>query len=359
MAKRRKLEAPSAADLTALEAEFRRETSPKGPLSAPIAQVAADTAQAADLRSAEEKAEIARNRSDAERLREAEGAGRLIAEIPLTDIDEGALIRDRMSMDGEELEELKRSIAAHGLRLPIEVFERQDPVDGKRYGLLSGYRRFMAVQGLHDLWDGDRYETIRAVVRDPGAMGGTFVAMVEENEVRADLSHFERGRISVLAAQEGAFLNTEAAVDALFATGSKAKRSKIRSFALIFEELGDMLVYPESLREKDGLKLATALRAGGESSIRDALAEAAPQTPEEELAALLAAIEAMTPAPVDAGRGGRPKRAATRSRTTDAGFRVDVEQDGADWVLRLSGERVTAGLMRTIADEVEALLSRE
>lgn len=358
MAKRRKLEAPSADDLSALEAEFRRETAPKGPLSAPIAQVAADTAQAADHRSAEEKAEIARNRSDAERLREAEEAGRLILEIPLAEIDEGALIRDRMSMDGGDLEELKRSIASHGLRLPIEVFERQDPGSGKRYGLLSGYRRFVAVQGLRDLWNGERYDTIRAVVREPSAMGGTFVAMVEENEVRSDLSHFERGRIAVLAAQEGAFLNTEAAVDALFATGSKAKRSKIRSFALIFEELGDMLIFPESLREKDGLKLATALRAGGESAIRDALAEAAPETPDEELAVLLDAIEAMTPAKVDPSRGGRPKRTVTRSRTTGAGVQVNVERDGRDWVLRLSGDRVDGVLMRNIADEVEALLSR-
>ncbi|MEC7762031.1 MAG: ParB/RepB/Spo0J family partition protein [Pseudomonadota bacterium] len=358
MAKRRKLEAPSADDLTRLEEEFRRDAAPKGPMSAPIAQVAADTAQAADLRSTEERAEIARNRSDAERLREVESAGRLIAEIPLDEIDEMAIIRDRMSMDAEELDELKRSISAHGLRLPIEVFERPDPGDGKRYGLLSGYRRFMAIQGLRDLWEGDRFDTIRAVVRDPGAMGGTFVAMVEENEVRADLSHFERGRISVLAAQEGAFANTEAAVDALFAAGSKAKRSKIRSFALIFEELGDMLVFPESLREKDGLKLATALRSGGETALRDALAEAAPETPDEELAVIMTAIEAMAPKPVEPSRGGRPRRTATRSRTTDAGVRIDVEQDGSDWVLRLSGDRVDSVLMRTIAQEVEALLSR-
>jgi ParB family chromosome partitioning protein len=358
MAKRRKLEAPSADDLTRLEAEFQRDTPLKGPMSAPIAQVAADTAQAADLRSTEERAEAARNRTDAERLREAEEAGRLIVEIPLDEIDEMAVIRDRMSMDAEELEELKRSIASHGLRLPIEVFERSEPGGEKRYGLLSGYRRFMAMRSLRELWSGDRYGAIRAVVRDPGAMGGTFVAMVEENEVRADLSHFERGRISVLAAQEGAFVNTEAAVDALFATGSKAKRSKIRSFALIFEELGDMLVFPESLREKDGLKLASALRSGGEAALRDALAQAAPDTPEDELQVILSTIEAMTPATVDPSRGGRPKRSTTRSRTTDAGVRVEVEQDGSDWVLRLSGERVNGELMRTIAQEVEGLLSR-
>jgi len=252
MAKRRKLQAPSADDLTALEEEFRRETAPKASLAAPIAQVASDTAQAADMRSAEERAEIARNRTDAERLREAEGGGRLILEIPIDEIDDATLIRDRMSLDPEEMEELKRSIAAHGLRLPIEVFERGGSGEGRRYGLLSGYRRLRAVAELRDLWESEKYLTIRAILRDPEEMGGTFVAMVEENEVRANLSHFERGRIAVLASQEGAFVNPEAAVDALFATASKAKRSKIRSFALIFEELGDMLSFPEALREKIG-----------------------------------------------------------------------------------------------------------
>jgi ParB family chromosome partitioning protein len=360
MAKRRKLEAPSAADLTALEEEFRRETPAKGPLAAPIAQVAADTAQAADMRSAEEKAEIARNRTDAERLREAEGAGRLIAEIALDDIDEGALIRDRMALDAEELDELKRSIAAHGLRLPIEVFEKTAPDGGKRYGLLSGYRRLFAYRGLRELWSGERYDRIRAIVRDPEAMGGTFVAMVEENEVRADLSHFERGRIAVLAAKEGAFVNTEAAVDALFATGSKSKRSKIRSFALIFEELGDMLTFPESLREKDGLRIAGVLRSGGEARLRQALAETAPQSPEEELATLTAAMASLDPAPADPSRGGRPKRTQARAeRTTDTGVRIGVEREGRDWIIRMSGGRLDDELMRRVAEEVEALLARE
>jgi ParB family chromosome partitioning protein len=358
MAKRRKLEAPSAEDLTALEEEFRRETAPKGPLTAPIAQVAADTAQAADLRSAEEKAEIARNRADAQRLHEAEEGGLLIAEIAIEDIDDTALIRDRMSLDAEELEELKRSIAAHGLRLPIEVFERNESGGGKRYGLLSGYRRLRAVAALNELWGGERYDTIKAVIRDPEAMGGTFVAMVEENEVRADLSHFERGRIAVLAAKEGAFVNTEAAVDALFATASKAKRSKIRSFALIFEELGDMLVFPEFLREKDGLKVATALRAGAEARLRSALAELTAETPEEELAALNAALERLTPAPANPARGGRPKRTpASRTRNTDTGVRIDVEQEGRDWIIRMNGARLDQELMRDIANEIERMLS--
>ncbi|MZR11657.1 chromosome partitioning protein ParB [Maritimibacter sp. DP07] len=351
---------PSPEDMNAFEEEFRRETTPRGPLTAPIAQVAADTAQAADLRSAEEKAEIARNRDDAARLQAAEKNGLLIAEIPIKEIDDTALIRDRMSLDDEELEELKRSIAAHGLRLPIEVFERSGADSEKRYGLLSGYRRLRAIAALHELWNGERYDTVKAVIRDPEAMGGTFVAMVEENEVRADLSHFERGRIAVLAAKEGAFVNTEAAVDALFATASKGKRSKIRSFALIFEELGDMLIFPEFLREKDGLKVASALRAGAEARLRSALAEQTPETPEAELAALNAALDKLAPAPENPARGGRPKRSsASRTRIADTGVRIHVEQEGRDWIIRMNGSRLDQELMRDIATEIERMLTSE
>lgn len=359
MAKRRKLEAPSAADLSAIEDQFRRETSGRSPLSAPIAQVAAESAQQAELRGPEERMELARHKADADRLRAAEAAGLIIAEIPLAEIDQAALIRDRVALDSEEMEELKRSIAAHGVRLPIEVFVRDDPQGGPRYGLLSGYRRYRAVAELNDLWGDARYGSIKAVVRNPQAMGGAFVAMVEENEVRSNLSHFERGRIAVLAVAQGVFATTEAAVDALFAAASKAKRSKIRSFALIFEELGDMLQFPEQLREADGLKIAAALRAGQEATLRVALEGSDTDTPQRELETLLGVVEAVKPATRDPSRGGRPRRDAEMGvggRTP--GAKVDLEQDGESWLIRLSGANFDAAQMRRIASKLETLLQK-
>ena len=182
------------------------------------------------------------------------------------------LIRDRMTMGEEEMLELRKSIAASGLRLPIEVFELEAPGGaGQRYGLLSGYRRMLATRGLLELTGADKYRKIKAIVRPRADAGSAFVSMIEENEVRENLSYFERGRIAVMAANQGAFTNTEDAVNRLFATGSKAKRSKIRSFALIFEELGDMLLFPEGLTERHGLLLASALRQGAEAQLREAL----------------------------------------------------------------------------------------
>ena len=77
MAKRRKLEAPSAEDLGRIEAEFQRDTvvrSPAAPAAsvAPIAQIAAESAAAYDPRSAGQRVEAARDRQDAEAHRAAQ-----------------------------------------------------------------------------------------------------------------------------------------------------------------------------------------------------------------------------------------------------------------------------------------------
>lgn len=80
--------------------------------------------------------------------------GLVIRELPLEDIEADAMVRDRMSLNAEEMDELQASIAAHGLRLPVEVFEFAVAgqggagQNGARYGLLSGYRRLRAVQSL-------------------------------------------------------------------------------------------------------------------------------------------------------------------------------------------------------------------
>ncbi|MBY5974764.1 ParB/RepB/Spo0J family partition protein [Ferrimonas balearica] len=362
MAKRRKLQAPSTEEITQLEEEFRRETgAARAPLTAPIAQVAAEQASAHQARPAEERAKLAQDHADAERLRDAEGRGLVMAEIPLDEIDPEALVRDRVVLDAAEMTELQMSIAANGLRLPIEVFATPDDPRGYRYGLLSGYRRLRAVQALRNLNPkAGQYDAIKAVIRDPEAMGGTFAAMIEENEIRASLSHFERGRIAVIASQQGAFANVEAAVDGLFPMASKAKRSKIRSFALIFEELGDMLTYPDLIKEKDGLKLAQALRAGAESTLRAALAEKVAQTPQEEAEMIATALELVEPPEPDRRRGGRPKKQAPRQqKVLNSGVMLDFGEESTGWTIRLKGRQLDREVVELAVAELERLLSRE
>lgn len=356
MAKRRKLMTPSASDLDQIEQEFRNETSVRPHMAAPISQVAADAADAYDPRSLEARAQTAKDSSDAKTLRASEAKGLILKEIPLTDIHDDALVRDRVVLDAEEMNELKLSIAKGGLRLPIEVFELSAPDAGRKYGLLSGYRRFHAIQSLKDLSKDTKYDTIKAIVRNPDAMGGTFAAMIEENEIRSALSHFERGRISVIAAQQGAFPNTEAAVNGLFPMASKAKRSKIRSFALIFEELGDMLTFPDKLKERDGLKVAAALRDGQEAKLREALAETVPTSPTQEAQMIEVALAKLTPAPVNSKKGGRPKSEPAATVLLQSGVELSSTQKGQNWVIQLKGADVNKELVDLAMSELARLL---
>ncbi len=370
MAKRRRLDTPSTADLDRIEQEFRRETSGRpsiGPGIAPIAQVVADSAALAQTDDADARAVRARTEADAERLRQAQEQGLLMVELPTSQIDEGAMIRDRMVMSEEDMMELRQSIAAHGLRLPIEVFEL-DRAEGQgpRYGLLSGYRRLHAIRALHELTEAEKYSHIRALIRPRTEADQAFVSMVEENEVREELSHFERGRIAVIAANQGAFANTEDAVNKLFATGSKAKRSKVRSFALIFEELGDMLRFPEALTEKRGLRLSAALRSGAEARLRQALSARSPDHPDEEWALIEPVLDGYEKAPRDPSRGGRPKSASPvqygwiddQTIRTTSGITIRRGRDGDAHILRLEGALLSNDLMESLMAEIRALLEK-
>ncbi|ASM74868.1 MULTISPECIES: ParB/RepB/Spo0J family partition protein [Roseobacteraceae] len=359
MAKRRRLEAPSTDDLSRIEEEFRRETSPRKS-GAPIAQVAADSTDAM-VAGAQ-----ARDMSDAQAMRTAREKGLVILEIPLAQIQADAMIRDRTVLIAEEMTELQDSIALNGLRLPIEVFALPDPQpDGPRFGVLSGYRRLKAVQHLYDLTEQEKHATIRAILRDPDQMGGAFAAMIEENEIRASLSHFERGRIVVIAVQQGSFINVEEAVNALFPSASKAKRSKIRSFALIFEELGDMLKFPETLKEKEGLRLAQVLRQGGEGRLREVLASEDPATAASEAELLKLALDEFDDKPKDTRRGGRPSAKLPssgwqdkRTLTLSSGITLQRDEDTRGYLIRLSGRAVTSDLIDSVMVELQHLLEK-
>ncbi len=361
MAKRRRLEAPSADDLNRFEEEFRSETSPRP--SAPIAQVAAESALQSSSEAADVRAGRAKDSADAARLRKAEAAGLVLVEIPLDQIHADAMIRDRSVLNESEMLELKISIRANGLRLPIEVFRLPEGSD-QPFGLLSGYRRLLAVRGLADLNPG-KYDTIKAVVRDQGGVDAAYTAMVEENEVRAPLTHYERGRIAVIAAQQGAFAHTEEAVEKLFGSGSKAKRSKVRSFAAVFEELGDMLVHPESLTERRGLQIAAALRFGAEPKFRQILSDNDPATAEEEWTLLAQVIDGLEDQPRNVRRGGRPKINVPRAGWsgndtlhTSTGVTMRVEQDQEGFVLRLKGRMLDQSTMESVMTELARLLEK-
>lgn len=352
MAKRRSLEVPSSDQLKRLEEEFQRSAPVARSGVAPIADVAADVAAIHDPRSTALRIEAAKDKQEAQAYREAQAKGLVLMDLPIQTIQADAIVRDRLVIKADEMAELKGSIAKSGLRLPIEVFATE-----KGYGLLSGYRRLMAIKELRALTGNAKYDHIKAIVRPPQDVGGSFAAMIEENEIRSALSHYERGRIAVMAVNQGAFVNTEAAVEALFPMASKAKRSKIRSFALIFEELGDMLKFPDLIREKEGLQLAAALREGGEGRLRLSLGDHQAKTPEEEALQIAAALEKLHKPLADPKRGGRPKRERLSKVVLSSGITLHGEEDAKGWSIRIDGhDSVNRQMIETVIREIAYLL---
>ncbi len=351
MAKRRRLEAPDAADLAELEAGFAaKPVLDRMGVSAPIAQVAGEAAQQAEQGDRMTAAE-------AENWRRARQEGRVVEQLPLDSIVAEHLVRDRMSYTQEEMDELKASIRANGVRLPVEVV----PLE-QGWGLVSGWRRVAAVQALRaeGLAGCDR---IPAIVRPAGEAAGAYLSMVEENEIRAQLTPYERGRIAVVAAGQGAFAGVEEAIVGLYAAASKAKRSKIRSFALVHEELGDLLTFPTELSEKAGLRLAAAIRDGFATKLRSALGSGMGTSPGEEwglLEPVLDAHEAETLP--DRSRGGRPRRGPSRRRQREGeialanGITMEriSEEDG--FSIKFRGRVVDVELMDSVMLEIKRLL---
>jgi len=211
----------------------------------------------------------------------ARDEGRLIVDLPLAAVEARYLVRDRLAADGEEMATLRASIEARGQQTPVEV----EDLGNGRYGLISGWRRLEALRAIGA-------GTVKALVRTPATASDAYVAMVEENEIRAALSFYERARVAALAAERGVFPTAEIAVRQLFRHASRPKRSKILSFLRLYRALDDALRFPAALSERQGLALAKALEAGqgAEVRLRAALTEVAPETAEAERAALAAAL---------------------------------------------------------------------
>ena len=360
MAKRRRLQAPSAEQLDALEEGFARETraGALGPIP-PIAQVAADAAAQGAVAPAGDRAVVAQDQADALRYREALADGLVVQRVAISDILVDELARDRVEVDPEAMAELKASIALHGLRMPIDLFPLAGE-GGARFGLISGWRRLMAYRALAAEKGGSTFDQIPAFIRDTGTGPKAYVAMVEENEVRANLSHYERGRIAVMAVSHGAFPNVGEAVNALYESGSKAKRSKIRSFAELHEALGDMLSFPTHLSERQGLRLVSALRNGMTNDIRAALAEGQGDSAAAEWAVMEPFVLASE------GAAPKGKRAAKKQAVVKAavpeilanGVALKCEGTPGRFEISIGGDKVDDVAMRALLEVIKAKLSK-
>ena len=228
----------------------------------------------------------------------------------------------------------------------IEVVDLGAGRAGGRYGLISGWRRLTALRQLHEETGEARFAAVLARVTRPGEASEAYLAMVEENEVRVGLSHYERARIAVRAVEEGVFPHDRAALDALYAAASRAKKSKIRSFVALVRHLDGALAFPMAIGERLGLDLARRLGEdrGFAKALARALKAAGPADAEAEQVVLKRALRAGTGAGAATPAEGTPRPApAERPRATGAAagpISMDWQPEAQE--LRLSGPGVSA-----------------
>ena len=236
----------------------------------------------------------------------AEAEGRVVKKIALSDIDRDRLERDRRHIDAEELDALAASIEARGQQMPIEVMATEEG----RFALISGLRRLMALDTLGAV-------DVLAFVRRPDSAAEAYVAMVEENEIRSDLSFYERAAIAWEATDAGVFPDAGQAVAVLFGNAPPAKRWKIHKFGTIHALLGDVLKFPEALPEKFGLALVE--RLGSDLPFFRRLKDRLRKTPARDAASERATLES-------AMRDGKAAPAKPAKETVAPGITLEAKK---------------------------------
>lgn len=328
MAKRKRL---TPANSEYLEGAGAVETKSMFPTGAPIADVARDAAAASAF---EEMADtLARARTE----------GRMVLSVPLTAIQMEYLVRDRVVVNDDDMMALVASIRARGQQTPIELAD----LGNGRFGLISGWRRCQALAQLASEENGAQFGEVLALLRAPQLSSDAYIAMVEENEIRAGLSYYERARIVAKATEQGVFETRYASLAALFGSASRAKRSKIGSFVTLVEVLDGTLRFPGALGERLGLQLAKVLAEDAQLAVRlrRDLTDAAPVDALQEQALLSDVLKL---------QGTGKKKTLTKRKKPVLKGVTDQIQPGlaltlhADGSLTLKGKTVTAALRQDL-----------
>ncbi|MCK0151962.1 ParB N-terminal domain-containing protein [Marivita sp. S6314] len=300
MAKRKRLTPPNPAFLDTPAPETKSMFT--APSSAPIADVARDASASAALNELTDT--MARARDE----------GRMVVQLPLDQIEMDHLVRDRVVVDEEEMRTLMTSLRNRGQQTPIEVM----PLGDNRYGLISGWRRCKAL-ALIAGQDHIQSPTVLALLRKPEEASDAYLAMVEENEIRVDLSYFERARIVSKSVEEGVFGMERTALQELFRSASRAKRSKIGSFLPVVRALDGHLRFPHALSERLGLSLAQALTEDPDfaTELQAQLSRAESETAEAETALLSKAV-------LSKNQSLKRSLETKKTTTTDPAFRDET-----------------------------------
>lgn len=276
---------------------------------------------------------------------------------PIDDIARDAFPRDRTFRRDAAFDDLYRSILRDGLRQPVDVCAVDDTPP---YALISGYRRLTAVRRLRDEGFAG-FDTIPAFLLRPATVADGVAMMVAENEMRSDISPWDRGRILVEAVRCGYFETIDNAIAHLHPGADRARRMRLRSLAMVVETFEGTLADPHGLSQARLLRLAAACREDFGDLMVDALTDLKSSNAMHQWETLdrvltEAEVAARDPARLrDDTRPGRPRR---RVRVRPAlTIRRELAPEG--WTLRFTGREATGRLMEEIMDYVEEQFGRE
>ncbi len=228
------------------------EETRRGPMAAAITETA-------DATRARQDAEAAiRSENDAlahEHVR-LKRAGLITDLVALDLIDATKLTRDRVQGRDEDLDELKTSIREVGLSNPIRVEKV-----GERFELIQGYRRLSAYRELLAETGDEAFAAIPAGINATGEdLRKLYRRMVDENLVRRDVSFGELAALALAYRAEDPNLESyDQAVETLFASSARQKRSYIKSFVRLLAMLQPHLVHIEAVSRAMGLELVKRL----------------------------------------------------------------------------------------------------
>ena len=284
-----------------------------GPMGAAVREAAGSLAESTETLIEQRR----QNASDAKAFRTAQGEGRVLEIIRIDDIGTDDLPRDRIDLaataGSDEMEELKASIRARGQKEPIEVFRTN-----AGFQLKKGWRRLTALKQLWQETGDTRFAVVTARVSSgPADRIDLYIDMVEENVIREDLSFAEMAQVAITAAADAGMegQGADILVGRIFASLHKMKRSYIRSFVFLLQELGDVLPYPKAISRNLGVEVARRIQASPEvsMSLRNALASV--RSAEEQ-------TEVLSRSPAALAGRGTPGRGADQKKAVKYEFHV-------------------------------------
>jgi ParB family chromosome partitioning protein len=180
-------------------------------------------------------------------------------------------------------------------------------------------------------------------------MAAALAAMVEENEVRAEISPWERGALLVKAVQLRLFEDVDGAIAGLHPEASAVVRTRLRALALAAGELEYVFAAPERFTQGEVIRLAAACRAGFGEAIEAAVYE----VPRKDHARQWEAVgpvlaEAAGAAPAALTGAGPCRVAELRGQLWVR--RVTVK---GGWSFRFSGRMAVDDMMTSLFNDIE------